>query len=97
FRIDHVRGDNAVLSGIFFDSAPQPPSISVTNASFELNAANGAGGLVATVPSNWTAFNQAGGSDIGSQWAGGIDYTANTPLLSPAAGNQYCYVNMFNP
>ena len=22
FRIDHVRGDNAVLSGIFFDPAP---------------------------------------------------------------------------
>ncbi len=25
FRIDHVRGDNAVISGIFFDSAPRLP------------------------------------------------------------------------
>jgi len=97
FRIDHVRGDNAVLSGIFFDSAPQPPSVTVTNASFELNPASGPGGLVATVPGGWTAFNQGGADDIGSQWSGGVDYSANTPLLSPAAGYQYCYINMFNP
>ncbi len=25
FRLDHVRGDNAVISGIFFDSAPRLP------------------------------------------------------------------------
>jgi len=26
FRIDQVRGDNAVLSGVFFDPAPTPES-----------------------------------------------------------------------
>ena len=50
-----------------------------------------------TVPTAWTEFNEAGGTDIGSQWAGGVDYTVYTPLAAPAAGNQYCYVNMFNP
>ena len=24
------------------------------------------------------------------------DYTANNPLAAPAAGNQYCYINMYN-
>src|SRR5450756_665555 len=31
------------------------------------------------------------------QWAGGVDYIVNTPLAAPAAGNQYCYINMFSP
>ena len=96
FRIDHVCGDNAVLSGIFFDSA-QPTPVTVSNFSFEVNVASGAGGVVATVPTGWTAFSEGGPSDIGSQWAGGVDYTTYTPLAAPAAGNQYCYINMFNP
>ena len=56
-----------------------------------------------TVPTGWTAYNEAGHADIGSQWAGFIssennyDYTVYTPLAAPADGNQYCYINMSNP
>ena len=71
--------------------------VTVSNFSFEVNVASGAGGVVATVPTGWTAFSEGGPSDIGSQWAGGVDYTTYTPLAAPAAGNQYCYINMFNP
>ena len=67
----------------------------VNNPSFELDATS-PGGVVATVPTGWTAFNEAGSSDIGSQNAGGVDYTVNNPLAAPAAGNQFCYVNIFN-
>ena len=63
-----------------------------------------AGQVVESVPTSWKPFNEASrGTDIGSQWAGLIssennfDYTVNTPLAAPAAGNQYCYINMFNP
>ncbi|MBW8863903.1 MAG: hypothetical protein JF609_03080, partial [Verrucomicrobia bacterium] len=54
------------------------------------------GTSTAGVPTGWTAFNEGGPADIGSQWAGGADYTTNTPLGGPADGNQYCYINMFN-
>jgi alpha-L-rhamnosidase len=76
--------------------APGTP-ITVSNFSFELSGATGAGELEEAVPTGWTAFNERASSDIGSQWAGGVDYTANTPLAAPAAGNQFCYINMFNP
>jgi alpha-L-rhamnosidase len=95
FRIDQVRGDNAVLSGIFFDSAPTTP-FNLNNNSFEFDLAS-PGAAVSTVPTGWTAFNEGGASDIGSQNAGGTDYTVYDPLAAPAAGNQYCYINMFNP
>jgi hypothetical protein len=68
----------------------------VNNDSFELDAASDPGGIVSTVPTGWTAFNEAGASDIGSQYAGGTDYTVYNPMAAPAEGNQYCYVNMFN-
>jgi hypothetical protein len=68
----------------------------VNNNSFEFDAASGPGQVLSTVPTGWSAFNEAGGSDIGSQWAGGTDYSVYDPLASPADGNQYCYVNMFN-
>jgi hypothetical protein len=71
--------------------------VTIINLSFESNAASGAGGVVTTVPTGWTAFNEGASSDIGSEWAGGVDYTVNTPLAAPAAGNQFCYINMFNP
>jgi hypothetical protein len=67
----------------------------VNNPSFELNVAS-PGSAVTTVPSYWTAFNEAGGTDIGSQNAGGTDYTVHNPLSAPAAGDQYCYINMFD-
>jgi hypothetical protein len=49
------------------------------------------------VPTGWTAFNEGGATDIGSENSGGGQYTTNNPLAPPADGNQYCYVNMFNP
>jgi len=84
------------------------PVVTVTNSginnfSFEQNVAPAAGQVVGSVPAGWTAFNKAGAADIGSQWAGFIsgennyDYTVGSPLAAPADGNQYCYINMFNP
>jgi alpha-L-rhamnosidase len=87
----------AVGSGNYVFSSPFAISAApFTNLSFELDATS-PGGVVATVPGSWTAFNEGSPSDIGSQNAGGVDYTVNNPLAAPAAGNQYCYVNMFNP
>ncbi|HEY1788634.1 MAG TPA: fibronectin type III domain-containing protein [Verrucomicrobiae bacterium] len=82
-------------SGKSGEVSATPQAGTVNNASFELNA-TASGGVVTTVPTGWTAFNEAGASDIGSQNAGGTDYTIYAPLASPANGNQYCYVNMFN-
>jgi hypothetical protein len=73
-----------------------PPPGTVGNPSFELNVAT-VGGVITAVPSYWTAFNEGGSSDIGSQEAGGTDYTVHNPMAPPADGNQYCYINMFNP
>lgn len=91
----------AVGSGNYSFSSPflmpTAPPVTATNLSFEQNVASGAGGLVSSVPSGWAAFNKAASADIGSQWAGGVDYSVNTPMAAPAAGNQYCYINMFNP
>jgi hypothetical protein len=89
--------DNVQLTAMPVPVTPPPTPVPVANFSFEENAASGAGEVVATVPTGWTAFDEGGTSDIGSQWAGGIDYTVDTPLAAPAAGNQYCYINMFNP
>jgi alpha-L-rhamnosidase len=77
-------------------SLPLPPAtpIAVNNPSFEFNSTS-PGTVVATVPTGWTAFNEGGPSDIGSQDAGGADYTVYDPLADPAAGSQYCYINMF--
>ena len=89
--------DNVQLTATPAAVTPPPTPVAVNNPSFELNAASGPGQLVGTVPTGWTAFNEGGPSDIGSQWAGGVDYTVYNPLAAPAAGNQYCYINMFNP
>jgi hypothetical protein len=75
----------------------EPPAGAVYNPSFEFDVALGVGQTVATVPTSWTAFNAAADTDIGSENAGGTDYTVNNPLAATAAGNQYCYINMFNP
>jgi len=72
-----------------------PPTIT-NNLSFEQNVVP-AGSSSAVVPAGWTAFNKADGDDIGSQAAGGVDYTVYSPLAAPADGNQYCFINMFNP
>jgi hypothetical protein len=74
-----------------------PPAGTVYNPSFEFDVALGVGQVVATVPTSWTAFNEAADIDIGSENAGGTDYTVNNPLAAPADAKQYCYINMFNP
>jgi hypothetical protein len=67
----------------------------VINPSFEANAV--ASGSAATfVPTAWTAFNQGASGDIGSQNAGGVDYTIHNPLAPTADANQFLYINMFN-
>lgn len=74
-----------------------PSIVTANNFSFEINVANGPGTEVPSVPSDWTAFNEGGPQDIGSQWPGGVDYTVYNPMAAPADGNQYCFINMFNP
>jgi hypothetical protein len=73
-------------------------SVATTNNfSFEADVAP-PGGLVGHVPASWTAFNLGSAGDIGSQNAGGGDYSVNNPLAAPAAGNNYCYINLYyNP
>jgi alpha-L-rhamnosidase len=90
-------GSGAYLFSSPFAIAAAPVVSGDTNLSFEQNLAAGPGQWVSTVPAGWIAFNRGGASDIGSQWAGGVDYTVNTPFDPPAEGNQYCYINMFNP
>jgi alpha-L-rhamnosidase len=92
----------AVGSGNYAFSSPYsvPAAFSntapaVLNDSFEIDAA-APGGVVATVPTGWTAFNEGGSTDIGSQNAGGVDYTVSDPLAAPAEGRQYCFINMFD-
>jgi alpha-L-rhamnosidase len=88
---------NYSFSSPYAVAVPQFASaIAVTNYSFEADVA-ASGSVITTVPTGWTAFNEGAASDIGSQNAGGVDYTVYDPLAIPAAGNQYCYVNMFNP
>jgi len=72
-----------------------PPTIT-TNLSFEQNVV-AAGSASTVVPAGWTGFNKSNGDNIGSQDAGGVDYTVYSPLAAPADGNQYCFINMFNP
>ena len=88
--------DNVRLTATPVPVTPVPIPITVNNYNFESNAAP-IGGVVMSVPTDWTDFNEAGSTDIGSQNAGGTDYTAYNPLASPADGDQYCYINMFNP
>jgi hypothetical protein len=92
-----VLGNETTIQADFDNVRLTATPVPQTNFSFEQNVAGGPGGLVAAVPTAWTAFNEGASTDIGSQWAGGVDYTVNTPMAPPAAGNQYCFINMFNP
>lgn len=92
--VSNVYGGLLSSTGVVISSTN---IVSVANFSFEKDNAGAAGQVVTTVPSGWTAFNEAGSADIGSQWAGGTDYTVFSPLAPPASGNQFCYINMFNP
>lgn len=68
----------------------------MSNPSFELDTAS-SGGEVQAPPAGWTAFNEGGPADIGSEKASGSDYTVYNPLVPPVAGSQFCCLNMFNP
>lgn len=70
----------------------QPPG---QNLSFEWDTTP-PGTSITIVPTSWTAFNQAGTGDFGSQNAGGTDFSVFDPLSAPATGNQYCYLNVFS-
>jgi alpha-L-rhamnosidase len=88
-----------VGSGSYSFSSPYSVPVAgaaVNNFSFEFDATT-PGSDVTAVPTGWTAFNEGGATDIGSENSGGGQYTTNNPLAPPADGNQYCYVNMFNP
>lgn len=67
------------------------------NFSFENDVVPNSGTLT-TVPTNWTAYNQAAGGDIGVEHPGPGNplFTPNNPLAAPADGNQFLYVNIFN-
>jgi hypothetical protein len=65
------------------------------NLSFEYDTVF-PGNSIPFVPTSWTPFNQVAQGDIGSQNAGGVDYTTFDPLAAPADGTNYCYVNVFN-
>jgi len=67
----------------------------ISNPSFEFDV-TAPGTTVPALPAGWAAFNPGGSGGIGSQNAGGVDFTVNNPLAAPAASNQYCYINMFN-
>jgi hypothetical protein len=93
-----VVGNGATIQADFdnvqLTSTPAP--LTVSNPGFEANVAAGPGQLVTGAPAGWASFNQVATGDIGSEWAGGTDFT--TPLAAPGAGNQYCYVNLYqNP
>jgi hypothetical protein len=85
--------DNVRLSSVPLPVTQTPTAVTVNNSSFEANVASGSGQVVNSTPGSWTAFNSP--TTVGSQWAGGSvgDYTVNTPMATPAAGNQYCFVN----
>jgi hypothetical protein len=90
--------DNAQFAGIANLSISGTPG-SLTppgqNLSFEYDTTL-SGTSINIVPTSWTAFNQNAPGDFGSQNAGGTDYTVFDPLAATAAGNQFCYINVFN-
>jgi len=87
--------DNVRLTVTPIPLTPPATPVTVNNFNFESNvAANGAD--ISTVPTGWTGFNKAFVDDRGTGHPNGTQYTANNPLGAPAAGNQYCWVNVFS-
>ncbi|HSY18297.1 MAG TPA: fibronectin type III domain-containing protein [Candidatus Acidoferrales bacterium] len=93
YKISAVNTNGESPNSTEVSTTPQAGIIS--NPSFEFDA-TAPGTTVPALPAGWTAFNPGGAGGIGSQNAGGVDFTVNNPLAAPAAGNQYCYINMFN-
>ncbi|HEY1789462.1 MAG TPA: hypothetical protein VGJ73_14995, partial [Verrucomicrobiae bacterium] len=95
YYVDVTNSAGAVMSSTA-QVISSPSIVTVNNFSFELNVANGPGTEVPSVPGGWTAFNEGGPQDIGSQWPGGTDYIVFNPMAPPADENQFGFVNMFN-
>lgn len=83
------------ISNLKLSGTPGAVSPAGQNLSFEYEATL-PGTSDESLPAGWTAFNEAGHGDFGSENAGGSDYTVNNPLAAPADSNQFCYINMFN-
>ncbi len=77
-----VTGNGSTVQADFDNVRLSSTGLPVLNFSFEQNVASGPGELVGSVPSDWSEFNQASTGDIGSEWAGGVDYTTS-PLRWP--------------
>lgn len=92
YKVSALNTNGESLDSVEVSVTPQAGIIN--NTSFEFDATT-AGTTVPSTPAGWNAFNPGGAGGIGSQNAGGADYTVNNPLAAPAAGNQFCYVNMF--
>lgn len=89
----------ALATAIAFAVIPaqsKAASVFVGNFSFEDDVAP-VGGIITSPPSSWVPFNQTGGQDIGSQNATPGMFSVNNPLAAPAEGNQFTYINMFDP
>ena len=83
------------ISNLKISGTPSGRAPAGQNLSFEYDTAL-TGSAIQSVPTSWTAFNENGWGDIGSQNAGGVDYTVYNPLAPTADGNNFLYVNMFN-
>jgi len=88
------RNDGNMFIGVANVSIQVTPPTVTQNLSFEQNVAP-PGTAASVVPAGWLPFNKAGGGDIGSENAGGTDYTIYNPLYTPAQGNQFGFVNNF--
>jgi hypothetical protein len=85
----------AGISNFQITGTPSGRAPAGQNLSFEYDTSL-SGSQVQGVPTSWTAFNENGWADFGSQNAGGTDYGTFTPLAPTADGNQYAYINIFN-
>jgi hypothetical protein len=92
YEVSAVNANGTSANSAEVSATPQPGIIN--NYSFEFDVTS-PGTTVPAVPAGWTAFNQGSPGAIGSQNAGGTDYTVYDPLAAPAVGNQYCYINMY--
>jgi hypothetical protein len=83
-----------IVQGTNANGSAAPVGV-VQNPSFEVNVAP-VGNTVYAVTA-WHKYNNNADGDIGCEQSGGTDFTVYDPLAATAAGNQFCYVNMFNP
>ena len=83
------------ISNLKISGTPSGRPAAGQNLSFEYDTSL-SGSQIQGIPTGWNAYNENGWADIGSQNAGGTDFSVIDPLAPTADGNQYLYVNMFN-